>query len=250
VTVDKSGFKQVVVNSVQVNIASMTKVDVVLPIGGVTETVSVEASDQLLNIENPTLTTVVPNHIVSSLPFPQQGSLEVATLVPGVQGDPQYDMGVQSEDPSVYTQPTTTGGSLAIGGGRPGSTEQLVDGFDVTMIGYARAGITFSANSINQVTVQSDGLSAQYGRTGGGIINQSTASGTSQYHGIVSYRHYDPFFEAATYGQGGLRQDAHQNIFSGAVGGPLPLPHIKNTFFFASYEPLRAMNWQETSTTT
>ena len=240
VTVDKSGFKQVVVNSVQVNIASMTKVDVVLPIGGVTETVSVEASDQLLNIENPTLTTVVPNHIVSSLPFPQQGSLEVATLVPGVQGDPQYDMGVQSEDPSVYTQPTTTGGSLAIGGGRPGSTEQLVDGFDVTMIGYARAGITFSANSINQVTVQSDGLSAQYGRTGGGIINQSTASGTSQYHGIVSYRHYDPFFEAATYGQGGLRQDAHQNIFSGAVGGPLPLPHIKNTFFFASYEPLRA----------
>ncbi len=240
ITVTKQGFDQVDVSAVSVNIASTSKVDVVMPPGRVEATVRVDAAGQLLTPDNPTITTVIPNKIAAGLPYPQQSAMEVVTLVPGVQGDPQYDMGVQSEDPPIYTQPTSTAASLSVGGGRPGSTEQLVDGFDVTMIGYPRAGITFSGYSINQLTVQDNGISAQYGRTGGGIINQSTASGTDQYHGLVAWRHYDPFFEANTYGQSGTRQHVQQNIFAGTLGGPVPLPRLKkDTFFFVSYEPLR-----------
>ena len=61
-------------------------------------------------------------------------------LSPGVQGDPQYNMGIQSENAPVYTQPTAPGGSLAVGGGRPGSAMQLVDGVDLAEVVAALSG--------------------------------------------------------------------------------------------------------------
>jgi hypothetical protein len=149
---------------------------------------------------------------------------------------------VQSENPPVGTQPVTPGGSITISGSRPGTASILVDGFDVSANGYSRAGITFSADVIQQLTVQQNGLPAEYGRTGGGIINQATRSGGRQYHGALRWRHEDPYFEAATFGLAGIRRDFHQQIFEANLSGPIP--KAGKTFFFAAFEPYRAFENQ------
>jgi Carboxypeptidase regulatory-like domain/TonB dependent receptor len=240
ITVEKAGFERAFVGSVQIETGTTRTVNVQLRIGATSTAVEVQAPAEMLSLNSPTLSSVADKKLAQDIPYPERSALELATLTPGVQGDPQYSGGIQSEVPGVFTQPITPGGSLAISGGRPGSASQLVDGFDVTLSGYPRAGVTFSADSIHEVTVQENGLPAQYGRTGGGIINQSTASGTSQYHGSVSWRHIDPFLEVNTFGSASP-PNRHQNLFGATFGGPVPLPSMKqNTFFFTSVEPLRA----------
>lgn len=256
IIVTKKGFSEVHVTGVEVNIASSSTVDVQMKVGASSESVEVVATAQLINADNPVFSAEIPKEVTANLPFSERSALSAVMLAPGVQGDPQYNQGIQSENAPIYTQPTTPGGSLSVGGGRPGSAVQLVDGVDLSMVGYPRVAITFSGDDIQQVTVQSAGVSARYGRAGGGVINQATQGGTLIYHGKIAFRHEDPFFEATTYGQGKftfttpsgplvkpVTQDVHQNLFTGTFSGPIPLRwrHLdKSTFFFASFEPLRA----------
>jgi hypothetical protein len=257
VSVAKDGFEETTVTAVEVNIAAAATVNVTMKVGAASASVTVVADAQMTNQSSPTIDTAVPETLSEQIPMDERSAMAVVMLAPGVQGDPQYDMGVQSENPGVYTGPVVPGGTLAIGGGRPGSAMQLVDGVDLSMVGYSRVGITFSGDDVQQVTVQSGAVTAKYGRSGGGVINQASKSGGTEYHGKVAWRHQDPFFEATTFGQGVLKytasngttftkpvtQNVHQQMFTGAFGGPVPIPykHLdKRTFFFASFEPLRA----------
>ena len=256
VTVTRDGFKEAHVTGVEVNIASSSTVDIQMKVGASAQSVEVLATAQLINANSPVFSVEIPKEVAENLPFSERSALATVMLAPGVQGDPAYNMGVQSENAPIFTQPTTPGASLSVGGGRPGSALQLVDGVDLSMVGYPRVAITFSGDDIQQVSVQSAGVSARYGRAGGGAINQASRGGTLQYHGKLAFRHEDPFFEATTYGQGNLTfttangpvvkpvtQDVHQNLFTGTLGGPVPVRwhHLdQSTFFFVSFEPLRA----------
>lgn len=256
VKVFKTGFEETDVSQVAINIASTSTVNVQLKVGSSAVSVDVVATAQLLNSENAVFSTDVPKEVIQNLPFSERSALTAVMLAPGVQGDPQYNMGIQSENAPIYTQPTTPGGSLSVGGGRPGSALQLVDGVDLSMVGYPRVAITFSGDDLSQITVQSTAIQARYGRSGGGVINQASRGGTLTYHGLLGFRHEDPFFEATTYGQGNftfttpsgplirpVTQNVHQNLFTGTFGGPVPLKlmHMnRNTFFFVSFEPMRA----------
>ncbi len=237
-----AGFQTADITGVVVDASRTTTQNVKLGVGEVSSVVTVEAEDALLTKDSPSLQTTITGELAREIPLPERSALGLATLTPGVVGDPQYSNGVQSENPPVGTQPVTPGGSLSITGGRPGSSSVLVDGFDISLNGYARAGITFSADAIQQLTVQQNGLPAQYGRTSGGIINQATRSGGRDYHGTFRWRHQDPYFESATYGLAGIRRDFHQQIFEALVSGPVP--HAGKTFFLGAYEPYRGFENQ------
>ena len=170
-------------------------------------------------------------------------------LAAGVQGDPQYPGGLQSENGAQFTQPITPGASLSVSGSRPGTSSILVDGSDITLTSYPRTGVTFSGDTQREITVQQNGLPAQYGRTGGGIINQSTRQGGNQYHGGVSWFHTDPALQSHQFGS--ITPPArHQQLFGGTLSGPVILPSLgtngkrfwsgrNHSFFFVSVEPLR-----------
>lgn len=240
--VSYTGFQTADIRGLVVDASRTTTQNVRLAVGEVSSVVTVEATDTLLTKDSPALETTITGELARDIPLPERSALGLATLTPGVVGDPQYTNGVQSENPPVGTQPVTPGGSLSITGGRPGSSSVLVDGFDISLNGYARAGITFSADVIQQLTVQQNGLPAQYGRTSGGIINQATRSGTKDFHGTFRWRHQDPYFEAATYGLNGIRRDFHQQLFEALLSGPVP--HAGKTFFLGSYEPYRGFENQ------
>jgi len=244
VVVSKTGFETSVTSAVTVSTAQLSTVNVTLAVGSETTTVTVTA-DLLLTKDDSNVTTTVDHAVVENLPYPERSSLEATLLVPGVNGDPLQPGGISTENPGAFTSYVLPGASISIGGAPPGTNSILVDGSDVTQASYARAGVNLSGRNVQETTVVVTGLSAKYGRTGGGVIVQSSASGTNAFHGAITYRHTDPFFNA--YPNGSSAASAlHQNYYGFYVGGPVRIPKIYDgrdkTFFFVGVEPARMRN--------
>lgn len=236
------GFKTAQIDHVEVRVAQTTTQNVSLQVGEVSESVSVSGEAPLISPSSAAVTTTVQNKLLLDLPFQDRSALSAILLTPGSQGDPQYNGGVQSEMPAVFTQGVTPGGSITVGGGRPGGGSILVDGSDVTSAGNPRAIMTFSADMLQEVSIQANGIAAQYGRTTSGIINQATKSGTNEFHGSGSWAHTQPYFQTRFQGSA-FDPTARYSAYAGAIGGPVVIPKIYNgrnkTFFWATGEPQR-----------
>ncbi|MGD0776629.1 MAG: TonB-dependent receptor [Candidatus Solibacter sp.] len=238
----KAGFERTDVEHVTLSTSLTTSVNIVLRIGKVSDTITVSAQAPLLTPTTPTVATTVEQDIVTSLPYGERGTLGVALLVAGVQGNPFDSMGVDSENPGPYTGYVLPGASLGVGGAPPGRSIILVDGSDVTQTSFPRAGIQVSGDMVQETTVIVGGIPAQYGRTMGGAIVQSTRGGTNGLHGAASWRHNDLGFNAFPTGAV-VKAQNHQQFFGGVVGGPILLPKLYNgknrTFFYFGFEPSR-----------
>ncbi len=245
IEVEKQGFSKAVVAAVEVFTSSTSSVDIELKVGSVSESITVREDAPLLTADSAQVNTTVENSLIMELPFAERSSISAALLSPGITGDPQYPGGIQSENAGIYTPPLAPGSSIAMGGGRPGSGSILVDGSDITLASYPRTGVTFSGDTVSQMSVQVNGIPAQYGRTSGGVINQTTKGGTNEFHGGVNWQHTDPGLQQWKHGthQAGVPPQFKQNMFGASVGGPILIPKLYNgrnrTFFYFTIEPSR-----------
>jgi hypothetical protein len=116
----------------------------------------------------------------------------------------------------------------------------LVDGVTVTTV-EQNSGITDlkykpSVDAVQEFKMQTNFFSAEYGQTGGAVVNMVTKSGTNEFHGTGFYflRHSD--FKANSWAAnraGNSKSYYRRDQFGGVIGGPV----IKNrTFFFATFE--------------
>src|SRR5216683_3269925 len=219
VTVSGKGFQTSTTTGIVLSAGQTSSLPPVLQIGKETVTVTVTTDSSLLNKDSSDVITTVNHAIVENLPYPERSSLEATLLVPGVNGDPLQPGGISTENPGAFTSYVLPGASISSGGAPPGTNSILVDGSDVTQASYARAGVNLSGHNVQETTVVVTGLSAKYGRTGGGVIVQSSASGTNAFH---------------------------QNYYGFYVGGPVRIPKIYNgrdkTFFYVGVEPARMRN--------
>ena len=78
--------------------------------------------------------------------------------------------------------------------------------------------MTFSYDQVSEVSVQANGIPAQYGRTTSAIINQATRSGGNRFKGNASFSHLDPFFQTQALGAA-FPPTMHYNQFAAAIGG-------------------------------
>ena len=249
ITTVKQGFETSIVDNIQISVAQALTLNVSLSVGNVTSEIVVTADAQMISSDSPTLTSTVTRQVLEDTPLPDRSALQLAVFTAGVTGDPQFSNGSQSEVPGIFLNPATPGASFSIGGGRPGLASQLIDGFDTTLNAYPRAGLTLSSETTEAIAVQQNGLEAQYGRTGGGILNQATRGGGSQYHGSLAFRHQEPAFSANLFNTP-FKTAKHQNEFGGVLGGPIPYESLfgkgstkqHKTFFLVTVEPLRQSN--------
>jgi hypothetical protein len=244
IAVSASTFGDESAAGIQLDAGATVTQDFTMKPGTANVSVTVTAESDLVQRDSTSVNNSVSNDLTTSIPLPDHSTLGLITLIPGVQGDPEYPSGVMSENPTIYTNPAIPGAAISISGSRPGLASQLIDGFDITQNGYPRAGLTFTPFAIKQLSVQMAGLPAEYGRTGGGIINQSSQEGGLEYHGTMEYRHTDPGFGQAVRTGSIVPSDHHQTIFGGVISGPVGIPgvphtRLKNTFFLFTYEPLR-----------
>ena len=96
--------------------------------------------------------------------------------------------------------------------------------------------------AIGEFKVQTNNYSAEFGHSGGAVINATVKSGTNQLHGDLWEYMRNDVFDAAQFfeNSSGLSKGPYrQNQFGGTVGGPVVVPHVYDgrdkTFFFFAY---------------
>ncbi|MEZ5426846.1 MAG: carboxypeptidase regulatory-like domain-containing protein [Pyrinomonadaceae bacterium] len=245
ITVEAPNFKTTVIPEVKVDTATIESVNVVLEAGSIEETVTVESELALINTETGTIGQTISERQLRELPLNNRSVLDLAVTVPNVSGD------AGSEDPEVTSGQPVPGFNLSLGGGRPGSTAILADGVNNTGVGIARSVVSFTPETVQEFTVQTSAYSAEYGQTGGGVINATTKSGTNDINGTALWYIRNPVTNAQPFRIGTTPRTPNNlryNQVSVTVGGPVFFPAFgqggpviydgrDKTFFFFAWEP-------------
>ncbi|MBV9083119.1 MAG: TonB-dependent receptor [Acidobacteriaceae bacterium] len=241
ITVEAPGFKTEQRWGITLQVNQAARVDINLEIGAASETVKVTGEAPLVETTTAAMGQVINNRTILDLPLNQRNAYSLIFLVPGVTG-------------TVSNQ--FNSGNISVNGGRPGSSEVLVDGIpSAPGIGVPIQGFSVfpSVDSVQEFKVQTNSYSAEFGRSGSGIINLIYKSGTNQYHGSLFefLRNSDLDSNNFFSNRNGVNLPSFKrNQFGGSVGGPLDIPKLYNgrdkTFFFFAYEGLR----QGTASTT
>jgi hypothetical protein len=231
---EMSGFKTLVRDKLTLEVSQTLRLDAELQVGQLSETVSVTGTSQLIQRETPEVGTTVTRDYLTALPLSMGGGRYPETfayrLSPGVQGD---------------TWTSRINGSPAF------SKEVLLEGASVTTYLAGHFGeSSVSMEALQEFKVQTSGLSAEYGRTGGGVFNFVMRSGQNQVHGTGFSTLRNEALNANTFlnnAAGRPKQRDRQSNFGGSFGGPVLIPGVydgrNRTFFFAAAEKFRVRSY-------
>ncbi|HZT40086.1 MAG TPA: TonB-dependent receptor [Bryobacteraceae bacterium] len=236
VTAEARGFKKSVSEGIRLNVQDRIGVNVVLEVGQITETVEVMGAAPALQTDTSYLGQVMESQKIVDLPLNGRYFTRLAVLTAGV----------APTAPGARDERT---GGFSANGVRPYQNNYLLDGIDNNSLSEdltneASFVVGPSPDAIAEFKVQTNSMSAEFGRSGGAVMNVTFKSGTNQFHGSVfeflrnSALDAKNFFDPPT----GPTPPFKQNQFGAAVGGPVELPGYsgKNrTFFFGDYQGTR-----------
>jgi len=164
---------------------------------------------------------------------------QLIALVPGVTSQTGQDEGKTGVAGSA---------KYSVNGGRVEYNIFEVDGTDVLNNGInaARGQNTFivnpSVDAIGEMRVLTSNYGAMYGKTASGIVQITTKSGTTDFHGSAYEFFRNEMFNSRNFFDQTTKAPLYRrNDFGLSLGGPLFIPHLYNThkqktFFFVSQE--------------
>ncbi len=218
IKVELAGFKTFEQRGVVLNIGDVRKVDAILSVGDLSETITVAAAPPALSTNDSTVGTVITNDQISALPLNGRDYLQLASL-------------------SAGTGPQTSSGVI-IGGQSSSAVAFLLDGQDNNnqqmSVGHSgqKEIVKPSVDAIQEFKVVTNGYSAEYGRSSSGVVSVSLKSGSNRVQGSAfEYLRDDALDSANYFATAKAPYNSHQ--FGGSVG----LPIVRNkTFFFGDAE--------------
>jgi hypothetical protein len=244
VTVAASGFSKEV-QPATVVLGSVAGRDFTLKIGTSNETVEVVGAPVELQTEDAVRGGTILPEALADLPIAGQNPLNLMLTLPGV-----------AKSNTGSNQDTGIG---SINGARGRSNNFLIDGLQNNDISVAGPQFTITNDDeLQAVTFLTGNFTAEYGRAGGGVINEITKSGANKVHGTVAQVYRSEVLNASTntqrlayfpalaaYVAGGsvgaapvLKGKFKENIPAFTVGGPVIIPHFYDghdkTFFFGA----------------
>lgn len=225
------GFTPASFTNVIVTVGGQTPLDIQLAVGNAAVAmVDVSAEGQVVETGRTSISSVVNERAIQSLPVNGRNFLDFATLTPSVVRDP------------------TRQGDLAVGGQKGTLNSLQVDGADNnnTFFGqsFGRTGTRppyqFSEESVQEFQVNQNGFSAEFGRAGGAVINVVTKSGTNEWHGSGFEFFRDEALNSNTpilTARNAKRPKSQINQFGATIGGPIKRDRA---FFFFAYDGQRS----------
>lgn len=242
ITVDTSNFaKEVVPVTLETN--QTLNVPISLKMKGVAATVEVTGEAPVINTAETRNQMTLENQGVAELPVAGRNMVTLATLAPGVTGLGTTGSGQpgQTGTPGsgVDNYSTETQVDASANGEGQMSNQWVVDGLDVTSgIRQGVLNLTPNPDSIQEMSIQVNTYSAEYGRADGLQVIMNTKSGTDTFHGFASdYFNYQKMFARTNFVHASY-SPFHSNNVSAGIGGPI-IPHHQ-FFFFFDVEPLRS----------
>lgn len=210
---------------VELAVGDDQSITVVLQPGSATTDVTVKDDPDSVDTTSPSVSTVIREVEVSSLPLNGRRFTDLALITPNVVQDPR-------------SLTATSHGDLAFGGIRGFNTSYVVDGADnnngffAQSRGRLRSPYQFSNETIKEFRVSTNTFGVEQGRSSGAVINVVTKSGTNTHHGSFFYYLRDGAF-AATHPFVRKKYPDKQHQFGFSVGGPLKKDKI---FYFAGFD--------------
>jgi HSP20 family molecular chaperone IbpA len=227
VEAELTGFKKVVRDNVQVNVNSTVRVDLVLEVGAMTETVEVVQETPVLQTDRADTGRTIEGRQVQELPLGQNRSFQgMWATVPGsVTLTRPHSQFFNPQD----SQETKFNGQSRL------SNNVQIDGLDDNHKTGLLTILIPSAESIDSVNVTTSNFDAEFGRAGGSVTTVVMKSGTNAFHGGVfafgnneSTQARNSFASASS-----KNPDTKYQQFGAALGGPV----IKDKlFFFTDYQ--------------
>jgi len=243
-TATLEGFSTAKRGDVEVRVGDRLTIDLTLTVGNLTEEVVVSGGTPLLETSNAMRGQVIGREQVQDLPLLGRNPFSLAQLSPGVQYTPALA--------SRSNRPFDNGGmdNFQISGGRGFTNEFLLDGVPNTGTETNQPNnLSFvpSPDATAEFRVQTSIYDAQYGRTGGGVVNVVTRSGSNQFHGALYEYYRDEALNANTFDAnraGQQKAGLYWNQPGASIDGPIKIPGLYDgtdkTFFMYNWEQIRS----------
>lgn len=239
VAAEAPGFRRVERTSLLLQAASRLTVDLRLELGATTEQITVQGQAPLVDSASTVLGQVIENRRIVDLPLNGREPFALANLTPGVMPAP------------TGTANSHLGGAIpAVGGASNFTSEVTIDGMPNTTPRNSGQNnfliFTPTVDAVEEFKVQTNMMSAEYGRFNGGLISVVTKSGTNGFHGSLYEFHRNSVFDANNFfaNRAGIPLGSfRRNQFGAAIGGPVLIPRLYSgrdkTFWFFNYEGFR-----------
>ena len=167
-TVKAPGFKEFVREGLTLRSAEVPRVDIVLEVGAVTESVTVSGAATLLNTENVVSSYVLPAEVLKEVPGVMKRTVYLMQYMPGI-------IAVQSQaGDHIVGQAQNDIGATMDGITAKSPYTGVVNQVDGVVQG--------STDAMEEVKVLTTGVSAEYGHTAGGSMKMVYKSGTNSLH--------------------------------------------------------------------
>jgi hypothetical protein len=243
IQVGKFGFKTIIKPDIVLNTQDALALNFALPLGSVSEVVTIHGGAPLVSTESASVGTVIDRQFVANLPLNGRSFNTLLQLTPGT-----------VIAPSSPTSP----GQFSISGQRTSSNDFTVDGVSANfgvastaVLGASGTGNAqaFSAiggtsslvsvDALQEFRVETSSFAPEFGHLPGGHVLLTTRSGTNVWHGgLFEYFRNDVLDANDWFANraGKDRAPERHNDFGGFLGGPI---RKEKTFVFLSYEGAR-----------
>jgi hypothetical protein len=239
VVVEQAGFKKAVQENVIVRVRGDISVNLKLAVGGVQETVTVEAPPVAVQFGSSSTLLTIENKVIDQLPIRGRNPYNVATL------DPTVSPGTGSTSNENRPYHHAYASDIDVGGQTTRANDVLLDGVPLTS--SYKSSYTPALDAVQEFTFQKNAIDSEFGYSAGGVIVLNMKSGTNSFHGTAIGNWRNPRFNAVsdptikrTAGADETNfRGTNLKIYGGTIGGPI----IKNKLFtFTSYE-----HWNDAS---
>jgi hypothetical protein len=233
-----TGFSVAEANDVVVTVGARQRVDLILRAGNVAETVEVTGASKLLETDSSDRGQVISSEQIVNLALNGRNYADLALISPGVRRSAIAD---------------TRDASFNVHGLRSALNSFILDGVDNNSYGTSNQGfsnqvVQVSPDALQEFKVQTTSFSAEYGRTGGAVINASLRSGTNRFMATGWEFHRNTALNAVGFFKpsSGIKPKLTRNQYGFVTGGPIAR---NRTFFFGDFEGFRQIRREFTAVT-
>lgn len=226
VSAELSGFKKVQQTGIVVTVDQNVRVDMVLQVGEVTETVNVESEGGQVDTRQATISHIVDQKRVTELPLNGRNPAFLAQLLPG------------AAVVNISTRPSITGSAISMNGTRANAQQFLLDGAPFNAVQRSDGLPLPPPDVIQEFRVVANAYSAEYGRNGGGVFSTVTRSGTNKFHVSLWEFLRNDKLNARNFFSPSI-PTLRQNQYGLSASGPVLLPGYEGrnrTFFVFSWQ--------------
>jgi hypothetical protein len=230
VKVALEGFREAVRSRVPVTVSQISRVDLTLQVGALSETVTVQSALELLQTDKADVHTEIRSTEITNLPLNRFRNYQaLVVLVPG--SLPPAFQNAETDTPQRSLNMTVNGQDGA-------ANTTLTDGTRNVNVGLPHHNVYIPpAETIETVNITTGSMDAEEGMAAGVAITVITKSGTNTLRGSAFEFFNNQKLNATPYyfGRGAVPQKLpiERQTFGGTLGGPI---RENQLFYFGSYE--------------